>query len=50
MHIRRATETDAAAIARVQVDSWRSTYKGIVPEQHLISLSYKERTAAVQGG
>ncbi len=43
MLIREATERDAAAIARVQVDSWRTTYKGIVPESHIASLSYSKR-------
>ncbi|WP_274365313.1 GNAT family N-acetyltransferase [Paenibacillus thermotolerans] len=44
MHIRRAVLQDAEAIARVHVDSWRTTYKGIVPDEYLNSLSYKERT------
>ena len=39
MRIREATVRDAAAIARVQVDTWRTAYAGIVPEHHLASLS-----------
>ena len=42
--IRPATEHDAAAIAHVHVQSWRSTYAGIVPETFLAALSEAERT------
>jgi ribosomal protein S18 acetylase RimI-like enzyme len=44
MFIRPATLQDAAAIAKVHVDSWRSTYQGIVPDEYLKSLNYEERT------
>lgn len=37
--IRKATNEDAQAIASVQVDTWRSTYAGIVPEAFLNSLN-----------
>jgi GNAT superfamily N-acetyltransferase len=43
MLIREASLTDAAAIARVHVDSWRSTYTGIVPADYLANLSYARR-------
>jgi GNAT superfamily N-acetyltransferase len=43
MLIRPATPTDAAAIARVHVDSWRTTYAGIVPADYLDHLSYAQR-------
>ena len=43
MHIRTAKASDAAAIAQVHVDSWRTTYKGIVPDDFLASLSYEQR-------
>jgi GNAT superfamily N-acetyltransferase len=43
MHIRQARIDDAAAIARVHVDAWRTTYPGIVPADYLASLSYEER-------
>jgi GNAT superfamily N-acetyltransferase len=36
--IRPATEADAAAIRAVQVQSWRETYRGIVPDSHLDTL------------
>ncbi|SRR5579884_345785 len=44
MIIRPARIEDAAGIARVQIDSWRSTYKGIVPDDYLASMSYEEHT------
>lgn len=36
--IRAATADDAGAIARVHVESWRTTYAGIVPDAYLASL------------
>jgi L-amino acid N-acyltransferase YncA len=41
MHIREATPDDIAGIARVHVDAWRTTYRGIVPDAHLDGLSYE---------
>jgi GNAT superfamily N-acetyltransferase len=44
--IRAAAPTDADAIARVHVSSWRSTYSGLLPDDFLASLSdtnYAER-------
>jgi signal transduction histidine kinase len=41
--IRPAMCDDAASIARVHVDSWRTTYRGIVPDAHLASLSVTQR-------
>ncbi len=32
---------DVAAITRVHVDTWRSTYRGIVPDKHLDGMSYE---------
>ena len=43
MPIRMATAHDAAAIAKVHVESWRTTYKGIVPDDFLAHLSYARR-------
>ena len=43
MPIRIATVHDAAAIAKVHVESWRTTYKGIVPDDFLAHLSYEQR-------
>jgi GNAT superfamily N-acetyltransferase len=41
--IRAATEHDAAAIAHVHVQSWRTTYAGIVPDEYLATLNEGER-------
>lgn len=41
MLIREATLEDASAIARVHVDSWRTTYQGIIPDSFLAGLSYE---------
>src|SRR5437762_14336358 len=41
--IREATHADIPAIARVHVDSWRTTYKGILPDHILAGLTYEER-------
>src|SRR5260370_802867 len=43
MRIREADVDDAAAIARVHVDAWRTTYAGIVPDEYLAGLSYAPR-------
>lgn len=37
--IRPARVTDATGIAKVHVESWRSTYPGMVPEKYLVDLS-----------
>ena len=42
MHIREANVPDAAAIAKVHVDSWRTTYTGVVADEYLAQLSYKQ--------
>jgi ribosomal protein S18 acetylase RimI-like enzyme len=43
--IRAAKADDAPAIARVHVETWRSAYRGIVPEAYLAGLSPAERAA-----
>jgi len=43
MTIREATPEDAAGIARVHVESWRTTYPGIMPQEHLDALSVADR-------
>ena len=45
---REATYSDIPAIARVHVDTWRSTYSGIVPDEVLTDLSYEKRENAWQ--
>lgn len=44
MKIRSAVLKDAPDIAKVHVDSWRTTYKEIIPGSYLNNLSYDERT------
>lgn len=44
MIIRKANISDATGIAKVHVDSWRTTYKGIIPQSFLDGLSYAQRT------
>jgi ribosomal protein S18 acetylase RimI-like enzyme len=39
--IRQADIADALGIARVQVDTWRTTYTGILPDQVLSNMSYE---------
>lgn len=38
MNIRKAEPKDAYGIARVRVNSWRTTYRGIVPTDFLLKL------------
>lgn len=40
--IRGARLEDAADISRVHVESWRTTYRGIVPDAFLDGMSYEE--------
>ncbi|AFY89422.1 GNAT family N-acetyltransferase [Chroococcidiopsis thermalis] len=48
MIIREANLNDVQAIARVHVDTWYTTYKGIIPESYLAKLSYQQREIAWQ--
>src|SRR5690625_872372 len=45
MVIRAGLPDDAVAIARVHVDSWRSTYRGLLPDSVLANLSVEQRAA-----
>jgi ribosomal protein S18 acetylase RimI-like enzyme len=50
--VRPAAREDSAAIARVHVASWRTTYRGLLPDDFLTSLSeehYTERWTRVIG-
>ena len=40
IRVRTANVNDAEAIARVQVDTWRTAYQGIVSEEYLSNMSY----------
>ena len=46
--IREAREDDAAAIAWVQVDTWRTAYRGIVDDDFLDRLSYERSAQRIQ--
>lgn len=46
IRIREATAMDAAAMARIHVETWRSAYAGVLPQAYLVRLSVAERTAA----
>src|SRR5699024_3987611 len=43
--IRTAGVPDAEDISKVQVDSWRTAYKGIVSDEYLSALDYRKRQA-----
>lgn len=43
--IRHATPDDAAGIARVQIDGWRTAYRGLLPGRVLADLSHPDQTA-----
>ncbi|MBC6440307.1 MAG: GNAT family N-acetyltransferase [Rhodospirillales bacterium] len=45
VELRNAQRSDAPAIARVHVESWRTTYAGMLPDAHLLSLSVPRHTA-----
>jgi len=40
IRVRRALFQDAPGIARVHVDTWRSTYRGIISDDYLDGLDY----------
>lgn len=44
VRIRRARDQDAAAIARVHVETWRTTYAGLVPDRYLVGMSVSGQT------
>lgn len=43
--IRRATAGDAPAIARVRIDSWRTTYRTMIPDAYLDGMKIEASTA-----
>ena len=49
MIIREARPGDAEAIALVQVAAWQAAYRGIVPDEHLDRLDWRERAAVRRG-
>src|SRR6185369_11264688 len=43
--IRRATRDDAAAIGRVHVETWQSSYAGLLPDTLLVRMSLVRQSA-----
>ena len=43
INIRKASLKDATGIGKVHVDSWRTTYKGLISDEFLAALSYERR-------
>jgi ribosomal protein S18 acetylase RimI-like enzyme len=46
VEVRLARPSDAAAIARIDVEAWRAAYAGILPQRLLIDMSERRRRAA----
>jgi ribosomal protein S18 acetylase RimI-like enzyme len=46
VRVRSAVVTDAAAVARIDVETWRDTYAGVLPQQMLVGLSTPQRRRA----
>lgn len=42
MEIRRASKEDIKSVSRVYIESWRNTYRGLIPDDYLDTLSYEE--------
>ena len=49
MKVREARQADVEAIAEVHVASWRTTYRGIVPDAYLDGLSVDRRAEMWRG-
>lgn len=43
MNIRKAVPGDATGVAKVQVDSWQTTYRNIIPDEYLNKMTYESR-------
>lgn len=43
INYRKAKISDAPGIAKVLVDTWKSTYRGIISEKYLQRLSYRDK-------
>lgn len=50
MDIKRANMNDAAGIARVHIDTWKSCYRGIVPDSYLDNLDYEQKAQGWESG
>jgi GNAT superfamily N-acetyltransferase len=43
--VRPALPADAARIAQVRVDAWRTTYQGMIPDAYLAGMTVEDSTA-----
>jgi ribosomal protein S18 acetylase RimI-like enzyme len=50
MTIRRAGPEDAEGITRAHIDSWRSSYQGLLPREYLDGLDFEQRLAGWREG
>ncbi|WP_326910744.1 hypothetical protein [Sedimentibacter sp. MB31-C6] len=48
MKVREAELTDAFSIAKVNIDSWRNTDKGIIADEYLNNLNYEKKEQAMK--
>lgn len=48
MQIRPATAADVRAMARVYVDTWKATYRGILPDAYLDAMTVEETAFALK--
>ncbi|WP_158501563.1 GNAT family N-acetyltransferase [Vitiosangium sp. GDMCC 1.1324] len=48
--IRRAGLEDAEGMTRVHLESWRSSYRGLLPQEYLEGLDFEERLAGWRRG
>ena len=49
MIVRKAKPSDTEGIARVHVETWRTTYRGIVPDEYLSKLSVEHSQRIWEG-
>ncbi|WP_282935211.1 GNAT family N-acetyltransferase [Paenibacillus sp. RC67] len=49
MNIRKAVLSDAPGIAKVHVDSWKTSYTNIIPDEYIVKLSYEKREQMWKG-
>jgi ribosomal protein S18 acetylase RimI-like enzyme len=47
--VRQARLGDARAVARIEVETWRSTYAGMLPDRVLLGMSDQRQTASWAG-
>ncbi len=43
INFRKATILDLSEIVKVNIDTWKTTYRGIISEKYLQNLSYKDK-------